>query len=331
MTDSIALLPSLAATICATGEGLDETTALALAALPESATLWLMAAANQVREHFKGDEIRFCSIFNAKSGHCGEDCSFCAQSRHSTADIDIYPLRDGSWLTQQAQAARDHGAGEFSIVTSGKQVSSTDLATIGDVVEEVSGLGMEACASLGVLDRSELAALKARGLEVFHHNLETARSFYPEIVSSRNYDDNVATVKAVKEAGLKICCGGLFGMGESWAQRIELFAELVRLEVDRVPINFLIPIPGTALADQPLLPAMEALRIIALARLMLPTREINVAGGRERVLGQLQANVFYAGANAILVGNYLTTKGRRVEDDVALARACGLSPRGGGQ
>jgi biotin synthase len=331
MNDSIAQLPSLAATICATGQGLDETSALDLAALPESATPWIMAAANQVRGHFKGDEIRFCSIVNAKSGHCGEDCSFCAQSRTSTADIELYPLRDGEWLTTQARAARDHGAGEFSIVTSGKQVSPADLTTIGDVVEKVAGLGMEACASLGVLDSKDLETLKARGLEVFHHNLETARSYYPKIVSSRRYDDNVATVKAVKQAGLKVCCGGLFGMGESWAQRIELFAELVRLEVDRVPINFLIPIPGTAMADQPLLPAMEALRIIALARLMLPTREINVAGGRERVLGQLQANVFYAGANAILVGNYLTTKGRRVEDDVALARACGLTPRAGGR
>jgi len=314
--------------ICESGRGISSELALELVELSESATPWLMAAADQVRRHFKGDEIRFCSIVSARSGHCGEDCAFCAQSRDSSADIETYPLRPADWLASQARKARAHGAGEFSIVTAGKKVSSKDLESIGGVVEGVAELGMEPCASLGVLDEEQLAVLKASGLEVFHHNLETARSHYGEIVSTRSYDDNVRTVEAVKASGLKVCCGGLFGMGESWAQRVELFAELVRLEVDRVPINFLIPIEGTRLGEQPLLPAMEALRIIALARLMLPTREINVAGGRERVLGQLQANVFLAGANAMLVGNYLTTKGRSVEDDLELARICGLSPRG---
>jgi biotin synthase len=321
-------IPQLTADICESGQGVSPEVALELANLPEAATPWLMAAAHQVRYHFKGDEVRFCSIVSARSGHCGEDCAFCAQSRDSAADIETYSLRPADWLAAQAEEARRKGAGEFSIVTAGKRVSPQDLERIGGVVEEVAELGMEPCASLGVLDEEQLAGLKARGLEVFHHNLETARSHYQEIVSTRSYDDNVKTVEAVKAAGLKVCCGGLFGMGESWAQRIELFAELVRLEVDRVPINFLIPIEGTRLAEQPLLPAMEALRIIALARLMLPTREINVAGGRERVLGQLQANVFLAGANAILVGNYLTTNGRLVEDDVELARICGLTPRG---
>lgn len=321
-------LPLLTVEICASGKGLDAALALELAELPDEATPWLMAAAHQVCRHFKGDEVRFCSIVSARSGHCGEDCAFCAQSRDSEADIETYPLRQTEWLTSQAREARLHGAGEFSIVTAGKRVSPRDLEGIGEVVEGVAELGMEPCASLGVLDEAQLADLKARGLEVFHHNLETARSHYGEIVTTRSYEDNVRTVEAVKAAGLKVCCGGLFGLGESWAQRIELFTELVRLQVDRVPINFLIPIEGTRLEAQPLLPAMEALRIIALARLMLPTREINVAGGRERVLGQLQANVFLAGANAILVGNYLTTNGRAVSDDFELARTCGLTPRG---
>ncbi len=318
----------LADEVCESGRGLTPELALELAELPSDATPWLMAAADQVRRHFKGDEVRFCSIVSARSGHCGEDCAFCAQSRDSGADIETYSLRPSDWLAQRAKEASEKGAGEFSIVTAGKQVSKQDLESIGGVVEEVSELGMEPCASLGVLDEAQLSELKARGLEVFHHNLETARSHYGEIVTTRSYDDNVRTVEAVKAAGLKVCCGGLFGLGESWAQRIELFAELVRLEVDRVPINFLIPIEGTRLAKQPLLPAMEALRIVSIARLMLPTREINVAGGRERVLGQLQANVFMAGANAILVGNYLTTTGRSVEDDMELAQICGLTPRG---
>ena len=324
----ISRLPLLANDICTSGQGIDAELALELAELSEGATPWLMAAAQQVCRHFKGDEVRFCSIVSARSGHCGEDCAFCAQSRDSAAEIETYPLRQTDWLASQARQARTQGAGEFSIVTAGKKVSAHDLERIGEVLEEVAELGMEPCASLGVLDEVQLAELKAHGLEVFHHNLETARSYYGEIVSTRSYDDNVRTVEAVKAAGLKVCCGGLFGMGESWAQRIELFAELVRLRVDRVPINFLIPIAGTRLEAQPPLPAMEALRIIALARLMMPTQEINVAGGRERVLGQLQANVFLAGANAILVGNYLTTKGRAVADDVELAWTCGLTPRG---
>lgn len=324
----IARIPQLADEICETGQGIDPEMALELATLPADATPWLMAAADQVRRHFKGDQVRFCSIVSARSGHCGEDCAFCAQSRDSGAEIETYPLRPADWLVAQARQARAQGAGEFSIVTSGKRVSGGDLERIGGVVEKVADLGMEPCASLGVLSEEQLVHLKERGLEVFHHNLETARSHYGEIVSTRSYDDNVATVQAVKAAGLKTCCGGLFGMGESWAQRVELLAELVRLEVDRVPINFLIPIEGTRLEQQRLLPAMEALRIVAIARLMLPTREVNVAGGRERVLGQLQANVFLAGANAILVGNYLTTAGRSVEDDMELARTCGLTPRG---
>ncbi len=323
-------LAAMAEEICRTGRGIDPETALELGRMDREGTFWILAAANRVRQHFKGDRVRFCSIVNAKSGHCGEDCAFCAQSRDSRADIQSYPLREREWLSEQARAARAHGAGEFSIVTAGKKVSAQDLETIGEVVGEVATLGMEPCASLGVLDEAQLRELKARGLAVFHHNLETARSFYPAIVSTRSYDDNVATIRAVKAAGLTVCCGGIFGLGESWEQRIELLAELVRLEVDRVPINFLIPIDGTRLEGQPLLDPLEALRIIAVARLMLPTREINVAGGRERVLGQLQANVFFAGANAILVGNYLTTRGRSVADDIELARACGLVPVGDG-
>jgi len=329
MKSCLAELPSIVARICETGQGVDQVTALALAQLPEHDTMWLMAAADAVRQHFKGNRVRLCSIVNAKSGHCGEDCAFCAQSRDSTADIEGYALRDREWLVEQARAARSRGAGEFSVVTSGRRVSGQDLEILADVVGQVRSLGLEACASLGILEADELGRLRDRGLQVFHHNLETARSHYRNIVSTREYDDNLRAVQAAKAAGLQVCCGGIFGVGESAAQRVELLEELAALQVDRVPVNFLIPIEGTRLARQKLLQPMEALRIIALARLILPKAEINVAGGRERVLGQLQACVFHAGANAILVGNYLTTKGRAVEDDLELVRACGMESAGG--
>jgi len=306
------------------GRGLSGAEALQLSQAAGETPMALLGAADTVRRHFKGNLVRFCSIVNAKSGSCGEDCAFCAQSRNSTADVEKYPLRDEQWLLEKARAAAGHGAGEFSIVTSGKKVSGEALSSIGRVVSGVEELGMEPCASLGVLGATELRLLKEAGLKVFHHNLEASRSFYGAIVSTRTFDDNVATVNAVKEAGLKICCGGIFGLGESMEQRIELLLELASLDVDRVPINFLIPIEGTGLEDRPLLPPLEALSIIALARLILPHKEIVIAGGRERVLGQLQALVFFAGANALLVGNYLTTAGRSVEDDEALVQACGL-------
>ena len=314
----------LAARIIETGCGIAATEALEVARVPTGDRMQLLAAADAVRHHFKGDEVRFCSIVSARSGACGEDCAFCAQSRNSSAAVETYALRDEEWLLDRARAAAEQGAGEFSIVTSGRKVSAGDLQSIATVVAEVDELGMEPCASLGVLSPADLAALKGAGLKVFHHNLEAARSFYGNIVSTRTFDDNLDTVRAVKDAGLKVCCGGIFGLGESVEQRVELLTELAAQDVDRVPINFLIPIEGTRLAGMPLLTPMEALSIIALARLMLPRKEIVVAGGRERVLGQLQALVFFAGANAILVGNYLTTEGRSGDDDIALVEACGL-------
>jgi len=303
------------------GEGISVEDALGLAASPAEDLMWVLAGADAIRRKLVGNRVRLCSIVNAKSGLCGEDCAFCAQSKVSKADIETYRLRDSDWLCSRAEEAARNGAGEFSIVTSGKKVSGAELARIRGVVARVRTLGMESCASLGVLDEGEIDQLKEAGLQVFHHNLETSRSFYPNIVSTRSFDDNVTTVRHVKRAGLQVCCGGIFGLGESWEQRIELFSQLRELDVDRVPINFLIPIEGTPLGDSPLLHPLEALKIIAIARWMLPGKHINVAGGRERVLGQFQSMVFFAGASGILIGNYLTTKGRGVEEDWELVRA----------
>jgi biotin synthase len=217
---------------------------------------------------------------------------------------------------------------EFSIVTSGKTLKKPEEIDL--VLEAVTRLREEGrvlrCASLGVLPQEVLARLKEAGLTKYHHNLEVARSFFPRICTTHDYDEDIATVRAAKELGLKVCSGGLFGLGESPEQRIELAETLRDLEVDAVPINFLNPIPGTPLAHQPALPAVECLKIIALYRLMMPDRDIYICGGRETNLRDLQSWIFMAGANGMMVGNYLTTSGRNIDLDLAMIRDLGLIP-----
>ncbi|MBM4370006.1 MAG: biotin synthase BioB [Deltaproteobacteria bacterium] len=302
------------------GIGLD--TARALVALPPEELPLLLAAADRVRRTAFGDRIRLCAIVNARSNLCGEDCAFCAQSRRSRADIPSYPLLDGDTLRDRAAAARAAGAVEFSVVTSGRRPGPAELDRLAVVLAEDTG--MERCVSVGILGREELRRLRDAGLRVFHHNLEASPRFYGTIVSTRTFQENLDAVRAAKEAGLQVCSGGIFGMGETWEDRLELFRILRELAVDRVPLNFLNPIPGTPLGDRPLLDAREALCIIAIARLMLPRRHINVAGGREVVLGDLQAMVFLAGATGILLGDYLTTRGRAPADDLEMIRRLGL-------
>jgi biotin synthase len=305
------------------GGGISVDTARAVAALPDEELSFLLAASDRVRRHHFGTRVKLCSIVNARSNLCGEDCAFCAQSRQADADVPTYPLLEEDVLLERARAAREAGAGEFSIVTSGKGPTPAELDVIEKVLKEDTG--MQRCVSIGVLDKPGLQRLKDAGLQIFHHNLEAAPRFYEKIVSTRSFSENLTAVKAAKEIGLEVCCGGIFGMGEVWEDRIELFRIIRDLDADRVPVNFLHPIEGTPLADRPILDAREALRIVILARLMLPTKPINVAGGREIVLGALQTMVFMAGATSVLLGDYLTTKGRSAADDLEMIRRLGLT------
>ena len=305
------------------GGGISVETARAVAALPGGELSFLLAAADRVRQHHFGLRVRLCSIVNARSNLCGEDCAFCAQSRRAHADVPTYALLDEETLLARAGAAREAGAGEFSLVTSGKGPSPAEL----DVLERVlrRDTGMQRCVSIGVLDRPSLQRLKDAGLQVFHHNLEAAPRFYEQIVSTRSFSENLTAVRAAKDVGLEVCCGGIFGMGETWDDRIELFRIIREVDADRVPVNFLHPIEGTPLGGRPLLGAREALRIVILGRLMLPGKPINVAGGREIVLGSLQPMVFMAGATSVLLGDYLTTKGGSAADDLEMIRRLGLT------
>lgn len=297
--------------------------AMGLAALSTDFIMPLMAAADRVRRKFKGNRISLCSVVNARSGRCPEDCAFCPQSVHATSAVPAYDLVGADAIVASAERAVGDGAHKFGIVTSGK-----GAATTAEEFDEILGrlravkerVGVHRCASLGVISYDEAVALKEAGLQEFHHNLETARSFYPSICATRGYDENVGAISAAKKAGLRVCCGGVFGMGESPAQRVEFAEELRGLAVDSVPINFLNPIKGTKLEHQRPLRPLEALGIISLFRLCLPDRDLKVAGGREVILRDLQPLMFFAGANSSMVGNYLTTTGRAAKDDLNMIR-----------
>ncbi len=288
----------------------------------------LMDGAERLRRENTGDDVTLCAIVNAKSGHCGEDCKFCAQSAHYETDTPEYAFIGREKILEAAHRAKALGAREFSTVVAGKKIRKSELdelrAAIPDIIRET---GLAPCGSLGVVGDDELAQLREAGLNMFHHNLETAESHYGEVCTTRPYSVNVESVKAAKRQGMFVCSGGIFGMGETWAQRVELLMLLRELDVDSVPINFLNPRPGTPFAEVRDLSARDALKIIALARHILPTKQILVCGGREVNLGDDQKQIFRAGASGMMIGDYLTTKGRGSLADHAMIAELGLRIR----
>jgi biotin synthase len=284
----------------------------------------LFIAANKIREAFRKDSVDLCSIINAKSGACPEDCSYCAQSSKSKTNISIYPLVKKDLVIDKAKEAKDAGVRRFCIVTSGRKVGKNELKEIASMIEDIRNIGLLPCATLGLMGSDELSFLKQSGLERYHHNLETSERFFPEICRTHTYGDKLKTIEAAKSAGLSICSGGIFGMGETWQDRIDLAFAVKELDVDSVPINFLIPVKGTSMGGMDLLHPFEALKIISLYRFILPKKEIRVCGGRMQILGEFNSMVFMAGADALLTGNYLTTTGRTYKDDLRLIEQYGL-------
>lgn len=310
------------------GSPVSETEALELAALPPTALQPLFAAAERVRQHFLGTRVSLCAIINAKSGLCTEDCAFCAQSAHHATGVVTYPLLDTAVMLEGARASAAAGAACYGIVTSGSGIrSGEELERICEVIRIIRAEGEIAPgASLGTLDLEAVTALKQAGLVTYHHNLESSRSFFPQICSTHAYDDDIATVRLAKQAGLRVCSGGLFGLGESMAQRVELALTLRELDVDSVPINFLDAVPGTPLAlSASRLSPLECLQVVALYRMILPDRHITICGGRAANLRDLQSWLFAAGASGLMTGNYLTKEGRRPEDDRRMVADLGLT------
>ena len=290
----------------------------------------LLASSERIRFHFKGNKINLCSIVNAKSGLCSEDCSFCAQSSHFDTKSPEYDMIEPDKIVDAAMKAKEMKSREFSIVTSGMSVENgDDLNILCDAIEKIKNEGgLERCASLGNMSKEAMLKLKKAGLQSFHHNLETARSFFPNICTTHDYEDDINTVKAAKELGFETCCGGILGLGETLEQRVELAMTLRELDVDSIPLNFLNPIKGTAMEGKPTVEPMEALKTIAVFRFLLPEKDIIVSGGREVTFRDLQPLIFMAGANGTLIGNYLTTKGTSPEQVLTMIRDLGLEPAG---
>ncbi len=278
------------------------------------------AGAHQIKETYQQDQIDLCSIINAKSGRCSENCSFCAQSSHHQTDAPVYPLKSVTEILDGAKQAQAEGNHCYGIVTSGTRIEPG--AEFENILTAIRKIGQETViepsASLGILDRESAEQLKAAGCVTYHHNLETSRSFFPEICSTHDYQEDVDTVKMAKAAGMKVCCGGIFGLGESLDQRIEMGMTLRELDVDSVPLNFLNPVAGTPLQNTQLLTPMDCLRVICLYRYLLPKKRITVCGGREHNLREFQSAIFMAGASGTMVGNYLTTSGRNREIDLQM-------------
>jgi len=292
----------------------------------------LILTANRVRQKHCDGKFEACGILNAKSGACREDCKFCAQSMRSSADVKRYPLVDAVRIVEAAEQAEINGAERFGIVTSGNRLSLSELKVIAKAIKSIRGnLDIMPCASLGNIDEKALILLKRAGLVRYHHNLETSERFYPKIVTTHKFNERVRTVKLAKSVGLEVCSGGILGLGETWQDRIDLACLLKELKVDAAPLNFFIPIEGTPMGDDLSLTGcsaksykecphltVDAVKIIALFRVILEKSDIKIIAGRESILRDFQALLYMSGANGMMIGGYLTKQGRSLEEDRAL-------------
>jgi len=310
------------------GGAVDRAEALALASAKNADLIDLFSAANRIREHYRGNAVDICSIVNAKSGACSEDCRYCAQSSHYATDAPVYPLIDVDRMAAAALEAKDNGARRFCIVTSGRGIDdAADLRNIAKGVERVRDAGLSPCATLGTLSCSQLQYLKDAGLDRYHHNIETSREHFPNVCSTHTFDERIEILRHARDLGLSSCSGGILGMGETMQDRISMAFTLRELDVDSVPVNFLMPVPGTPFADlTPIMP-LVALHAIALFRLILPKKEIRVCGGRGSALGVLHPLIFLAGADGFMIGNYLTRTGLDPRDDLRMIADMGFGIR----
>jgi biotin synthase len=298
-----------------------------LLSVTDASIFELLALANKVREKYMEKNISLCSIVNAKSGNCSENCSFCAQSKHHSSNINQYNLLSPDKILSCAIESEKNGALHFGIVTSGHRLSVDDLKSISKGIRLIkSKTNLEVCGSLGILNMDQLIELKEAGLYKYHHNIETAESYFDKICTTHSFQDRVDMVNRVKDSGIKICCGGIIGLGETPEQRIELAFTLKKLDVDSIPINILVPLSGTQLENQEPLEPMEILKTIAIFRLIIPNKVIKLAGGRETNLRELQSLALSSGANGLLIGNYLTMPGQNPEKDLKMIRDLGLQP-----
>ncbi len=281
----------------------------------------LVSRANEVRKDYIGTKLELCSILNARSGLCSEDCKFCAQSARHCTDVLVYPLKGKDEIVEAAQHAKAIGAEKFGIVTSGNRLTRREVDVVAQAISEIEDkVGIAVCGSLGAMEKPQLEFLKEAGLSRYHHNIETSRRFYPEIVSTHSFEERIITINSAKEVGLEVCSGGIIGMGETWADRIDMAYTLKELDVDSIPINILIPIKGTPLEAAEPISLEDVIRTICIFRIILKDKIVKIAAGRETALKDLQVKGFAAGANGMIIGGYLTVKAAELETDYALIK-----------
>jgi biotin synthase len=280
-------------------------------------------------QHWRGEEVQRCSLLSIKTGGCSEDCAYCAQSARYSTGIEREDLLSLEDVMAAAQRARSQGATRFCMGAAWRGVrdGSEKFEHVLEIVREVSHLGMEVCVTLGEIGSVEARKLKAAGVTAYNHNLDTSPEFYPEIVSTHTFQDRLDTITAVQESGMSVCCGGIIGMGETETDRLRMLEVLSGLDPapESVPINCLMPMPGTPLAEQPPVDIFELVRLIAVTRIALPKARVRLAAGRTRLSREGQALCFFAGANSIFYGDkLLTAKNPAADVDVILLRELGL-------
>lgn len=306
------------------GGSIDEGQALALSQCDDKEALY--KAAHQITRHFMGDKFDTCSIINAKSGNCSENCKWCAQSGHYNTKVELYPLLLAEECVRHAVHNREQGIGRFALVTSGKRLQSADMKKLTEIVKEIKKVSdIKCCASLGLLDKEELKILRDSGVENYHCNIETAPSYFKELCTTHTIEEKMETIHQARQLGFRICSGGIIGMGETMEQRIEMALFLQKEKVISIPLNMLQPIPGTPLGNTPVLSEDEFLTTIALFRFINPQAYLRFSGGRALLSREAQQKALYIGINAAIIGDLLTTIGSRVEEDKILFTEAGYS------
>lgn len=283
----------------------------------------LTTAANQIREHFCSNAFDICTIVNAKSGRCSEDCKFCAQSAYYKTQVDEYSVLSDNELVEQAKYNDERGVMRYSLVTSGKKATTQELNSICHSIKEIKKqTKIDICVSLGLLNQEQFAQLENVGITRVHNNLETSRKNFTNVCTTHTYDEKIDAIKAAQAAGLTVCSGGIMGLGESIEDRIDMIIDIRDLGVRSIPINFINPIPGTPFANNPVLTNDDACRAVAICRFLVPDAFIRLAGGRG-LLSDKGYRCFCSGANAAISGDMLTTSGTTIESDMKMIKELG--------
>lgn len=285
----------------------------------------LRQGANRIRQALCGDHVDLCTIINGRAGRCSEDCRFCAQSSHHHTGAEEYEVLDGDTFVDACVHHEQSGAHRFSIVTAGRTLAGKEFAQTLEAYRRMNRTckRMMLCASHGLLTKEQFAALREAGVSRYHANIETSRRNFPNICTTHTFEDKLTCIRAAKEAGLQVCSGGIIGMGETWEDRLDMALTLAELQVDSIPINALIPIPGTPFGDLPVLTEEEILRTVVMFRFLNPTADVRLAAGRT-LMAENGKEAFFSGANGTITGDMLTTSGNNTAQDIEMLRACGF-------